>query len=185
MSMIVSIRSLRKWVLPALVALAFAGCGGDDDDQSASTPQASATTTSDTTSTTSTELEPRTETQPNDGDGNGVDTTTEPESQTGGPGDETPAQVPALFTGRNGEITPRVVKVPAYISVLVTLRGGDEAGYSLTFGKKTIRVSPGLSSVGTRLAGLKPGAKVVGVATSGQGTDAGKVTNSATAEPGP
>jgi hypothetical protein len=184
MSMIVSIRSLRKFVLPALVALAFAGCGGDDDDGSASAPQATAPSTSETT--TSTEVDPRTETLPNNGDGNGNDLgTVEPETQTGGAGDETPATTLALFTGRNGKISPRVVRVPAYISVTVTLRGADDTGYSLTFGKKNIRVSPGLSSAGTRLAGLKPGAKLVGEATSGQGTDAGTVTISATAEPGP
>ena len=182
--MIVSNRSLRKLVVFALLALAFAGCGGDDDDQSASTPEANAPSTSETSSSSTTEVDPGTETLPNDGDGNGVDTTAEPESQTGGAGDETPAQTLALFTGKNGRITPRVVRVPAYISVLVQLRG-DEAGYSLTFGDKTIRVSPGLSSAGTRFAGLKPGGKLVGQATSGQGTPLGNVTISATAEPGP
>jgi hypothetical protein len=181
--MIVSIRPLRKFVLPALLALAIAGCGGDDDDQSASTPEATAPSTSETAPSTGTEVDPKTETLPNDGNGNGLED--EPESQTGGAGDETPAQTLALFTGRDGRITPRVVRVPAYISVLVQLRGADEAGYSLAFGDKNIRVSPGLSSAGTRFAGLKPGAKLVGQATTGQGTDAGTVTISATAEPGP
>jgi hypothetical protein len=181
--MIVSIRSLRKLVLFALLALAFAGCGGDDDDQSASTPQATAPSTSETTPP-ATDVDPGTETLPNDGDGNGLGTS-EPETQTGGAGDETPAQTMALFTGRNGRITPRVVRVPAYISVLVSLRGADDAGYSLTFGDKTVRVSPGLSSAGTRLAGLRPGAKLVGQATTGDGTPLANVTISATAEPGP
>jgi hypothetical protein len=180
--MIVSIRPLRKFVLPALLALAIAGCGGDDDE-SASAPNTTATTTSQTTSSTSTDVNPRTETLPNDGNGNGLEK--EPESQTGGAGDETPAQTLALFTGKDGRITPHVVRVPAYISVLVQLRGADDAGYSITFGDKNIRVSPGLSSAGTRFAGLKPGAKLVGEATTGQGTDAGTVTISATAEPGP
>jgi hypothetical protein len=183
--MIVSIRSLRKLVLFALLALAFAGCGGDDDDQSASTPQATAPSTSETTPP-ATDVDPGTETLPNDGDGNGNGLgTSEPETQTGGAGDETPAQTMALFTGRNGRITPRVVRVPAYISVLVSLRGADDAGYSLTFGDKTVRVSPGLSSAGTRLAGLRPGAKLVGQATTGDGTPLANVTISATAEPGP
>ena len=62
--MFVSIRSLRKCVLPLVVALAIAGCGGDDDDNSASAPETTATSTSETTSTTSSELEPRTETLP-------------------------------------------------------------------------------------------------------------------------
>jgi hypothetical protein len=181
--MIVSIRSLRKLVLFALLALAFAGCGGDDEDQPASTPQANAPSTSETTPPATTEVDPRTETLPNDGDGNGLGT--EPETQTGGAGDETPAQTQALFTGKNGRITPRVVRVPAYISVLVSLRGADDAGYSLTFGDKTVRVSPGLSSAGTRLAGLRPGAKLVGQATTGDGTPLPSVTISATAEPGP
>ena len=184
--MIVSIRSLRKFVLPVLLALAFVGCGGDDDEQSASSPEKTATLNLETTPTDKTEVDPKTETLPNDGDGNGNDLgSAEPETQTGGAGDETPAQTLALFTGRDGKVTPRVVRVPAYISVLVTLRGRDDAGYSLTFGDKNIRVSPGLSSAGTRFAGLKPGAKLVGQATTGLGTDAGTVTISATAEPGP
>jgi hypothetical protein len=182
--MIVSISSLRKLVLFALLALAFAGCGGDDDDQSASTPQATAPSTSETTPPATTEVDPGTETLPNDGDGNGLGTS-EPETQIGGAGDEVPAATMALFTGSNGRITPRVVRVPAYISVLVSLRGADDAGYSLTFGDKTVRVSPGLSSAGTRLAGLRPGAKLVGQATTGDGTPLADVTISATAEPGP
>jgi hypothetical protein len=179
--MIVSIRPLRKFVFPALLALAIAGCGGDDDDSSAKSKLEVEQKV--LTDTTSTQVEPKTETLPNDGNGNGLEK--EPESQTGGAGDETPAQTLALFTGKDGRITPHVVRVPAYISVLVQLRGADDAGYSITFGDKNIRVSPGLSSAGTRFAGLKPGAKLVGQATTGQGTDAGTVTISATAEPGP
>ena len=176
--MIVSIRSLRKLVVFAVLALAFAGCGGDDDDQSASTPQATSPSTSETAPTT--EVEPRTETLPNDGNGNGLGTS-EPETQTGGAGDEVAATSLALFTGKDGKITPRVVRVPAYISVLVQLRSADGAEYSLSFGDKTIRVSPGLSSAGTRFDGLKPGAKLVGTPTGASG----KVVISATAEPGP
>ena len=175
--MIVSIRSLRKLVPFAVLALAFAGCGGDDD-QSASTPQATAPSTSETAPTT--EVDPETETLPNNGDGNGVGTS-EPETQTGGAGDETPAATLALFTAKNGDITPRTVAVPAYISILVELRSGDGKQYSLTFGDKTLQVPDALHSVSTRFAGLKPGAKLVGTPTGASGM----VVISATAEPGP
>jgi hypothetical protein len=180
--MIVSIHSLRKLVVFPLLtlALAFAACGGDDEDE----PSAGATTTEQTveqttdSQTTTTEVDPETETLPNDGDGNGVETG---EDQQGGAGDETPAETLALFTGENGKITPRVVRVPAFISVRVELRSGDGASYSLAFGDKKIQVPAELSSASTTIDGLRPGEKLVGTPTGASGT----VTIEATAEPGP
>jgi hypothetical protein len=179
--MIGSISLLRKLVLLAVLPAAFAGCGGDDESPPATSPQAEAPTTSETTPPSdTTEVDPRTETLPNDGDGNGLGTS-EPETQTGGAGDEVPAAAMALFTGKGGRITPRVVRVPAYISILVQLRSADGAEYGLTFGDKTVKVSPGLSSSGTRLDGLRPGATLVGKSTTG----GDEVRIEATAEPGP
>jgi hypothetical protein len=178
--MIVSIRPLRKLVVLALFLLAVAGCGSDDES-SPSTP-AQAPTTAETTAPTDTESNPATETLPNDGNGNGTGGgTTAPESQTGGAGDEVPAQTLALFTARNGTITPRTVRVPAYISIRVELRSGDGKEYSLAFGDKTIKVPGELNSASTTFDGLKPGAKLVGTPTGASG----KVVVSATAEPGP
>jgi hypothetical protein len=177
--MIVSIRSLRKLVVLPVLLVAVAGCGADDEQKPAATPKTTAT--AEPTAPTDTEVDPRTETLPNDGDGKSDSLgTSEPETQTGGAGDEVPAQTLALFTGRDGTITPRTVRVPAYISVRVELRSGDGAEYSLTFGDKTLKVPSTLNSVSTRFDGLKPGAKLVGTVGGG-----GKVVVSATAEPGP
>jgi hypothetical protein len=177
--MFVSIRSLRKFALLAAVALAVAGCGGDDEDKTSSvTTQPYTELVPETTSTTSTEVDPETETLPNDGDGTGVGTG---EEQQGGAGDEVPAQTLALFTAKNGSITPRVVRVPAFISVRVELRSGDGGSYSLTFGDKKIQVPGELSSASTTFDGLRPGEKLVGTPTGASG----KVTIEATAEPGP
>jgi hypothetical protein len=178
--MIVSISEFRKLVLFGLLLLALAGCGSDDESEP--NAQADTSSTAETTPTTDTESNPATETLPNDGDGNGTGGgTTAPESQTGGAGDEVPAQTLALFTAENGTITPRTVRVPAYISIRVELRSGDGREYSLTFGDKTIKVPGQLNSASTTFDGLKPGAKLVGMPTGASG----KVVVSATAEPGP
>ena len=173
--MIGSISKLRKFVLLALLVPVLAGCGSDDEGSPPATP----TSQPDIgTATRETESNPAvTETQPNDGNGQPGSATTSPEDQQGGAGDETPAETPALFTGKGGQITPRVVRVPAYISVLVLLHSGDGANYGLTFDGKTVEAG----GKGLRLAGLKPGAKVVGKSTTG----GGEVRIEATAEPGP
>ena len=177
-SIIGTIRLLRKFVLLVVLVPVLAGCGGDDEGS----PPAPATSQPDvgtnTTSSTQTQPSPATETQPNDGNGEpGSATGTSPEDQQGGAGDETPAETPALFTGKGGQITPRVVQVPAYISILVLLRSGDGAKYGLTFDGKTVESD----GKGVRLSGLKPGKKVVGKSTTG----GGEVRIEATAEPGP
>jgi ABC-type transport system substrate-binding protein len=180
--MIVSIRSSRKLVVFALVALAIplGACGGDDEDE----PPAGATTTEQTveqttdSEPTTTDVNPETETLPNDGDGNGVDTG---ESGEGGAGDEQPAETLALFTGENGKITPAVVRVPAFIAVRVELRSADGAEYGVTFEGETIKVRAGLGSVSTTIDGLRPGEKLVGTPIGASG----KVRIEATAEPGP
>jgi hypothetical protein len=178
--MIVSIGEFRKLVLFSLLLLALAGCGSDDESKPDA--QADTSSTAETTPTTDTQSNPATETLPNDGNGNGTGGgTTAPESQTGGAGDEVPAQTLALFTAENGAITPRTVRVPAYISIRVELRSGDGKEYSLTFGDKTIKVPGQLNSASTTFDGLKPGAKLVGTPTGASG----KVVVSATAEPGP
>jgi hypothetical protein len=104
-----------------------------------------------------------------------------PEDMPGGAGDEEPARTLALLTGRGGRITPRVVRVPAFIQVVVELRSADGATYALRFGDTTIRAGGELSSVSTRIDGLRPGEAV-----TGRPTGAGNpVRIEATAEPGP
>jgi hypothetical protein len=183
--MIVSIRSLRKFVPLALLVLVLglAGCGGDDEDEPSAGTDTSAETTEETTATeqdeTTTEEaepDPETETLPDDGDG-----TSGPENGPGGAGDEEPAQTLALFTGENGRISPSVVRVPAYISIRVEVHSGDGAEYGLTFDGETIKVSGGLGSVSTTIDGLRPGAKIVGTPIGASN----RVRIEATAEPGP
>ena len=178
--MIVSIRSLRKFLLAlALAAVVLAGCGGDDEDKpSVTTVPYSEVVPDSTTQTDTTAPNPETETLPNDGDGTGTSTG---ESGTGGAGDEVPAETLALFTGKNGKITPRTIRVPAFISIRVQVRSGDGADYALTFGDKAIKAGGALSSTSARFDGLRPGAKLVGKPTGASG----KVVIEATAEPGP
>jgi hypothetical protein len=167
----------RILVLAGLVAgfLALSGCGGDDEEASTA-PTATTPTETATTEATPTE----TETEPP-----ATETTTQPmttpEDMPGGAGDEEPARTLALFTARGGRITPRVVRVPAFISVKVELRSADGETYSVRFGDTTITAGAELSSVSTTLDGLRPGEGIVGT-PEGAGN---KVRIEATAEPGP
>ena len=170
-------KSSRNFVPIAAIGLlmAISGCGGDDEEGS-STPAATAPaqTATETESTpTETEAEP-----PSTG---GVTTETTPEDQPGGAGDEEPARTLALFTARDGRITPRVVRVPAFISIQVELRSPDGQKYALRFGDVTITAGGGLNSVSTTIDGLRPGKAIVGTPV-GQGN---RVRIEATAEPGP
>jgi len=132
-------------------------------------PQTETTSTVTTPTQTHTETAPS-ETAPSAGTG------TSPEAAPGGAGDEEPARTLALLTGRGGAIRPRIVRVPAFISVQVELRSADGGDYALRFGSVTVR--PG---AGHTFDGLRPGETVVGRPV-GQGNP---VTISATAEPGP
>jgi hypothetical protein len=180
-------------VLAALV-LALAGCGGDDEESAATTEAPPAptaepgpTATEETEAATEeteaeepetepAEPEPEPETEPAE-----PEVPTSPEDQPGGAGDEEPARSLALFTGEGGRITPRIIRVPAFISIRVELRAEDGREYGLRFGDDTIRVSGGLSSVASTIDGLRPGEAVVGTPT-GAGN---RVRIEATAEPGP
>jgi ABC-type transport system substrate-binding protein len=174
--MIVSIRPLRKFLVLALALLVLGGCGGDDEPTPPATQEG--TVSEETTATSepeTTAVDPETETLPNDGDGTGTG-----ESGPGGAGDEQAAETLALFTGRNGDITPRRVRVPAFISIRVELRSADGADYALMLDGRNIEVGEAINSLGVRFDGLRPGAKLVGKASTG-----GEVTVEATAEPGP
>jgi hypothetical protein len=176
----------RILVLAGLFALFLttSGCGGDDDEAS-TTPAATTPTETATTESVPTETEEQPVRTETGGGGQGEPAEDRegesPEDQPGGAGDEEPARTLALFTGRGGRITPRVIRVPAFISVRVELRSADGATYSLRFGSKTIVAGERLSSHATTIDGLRPGEGITGK-PSGAGNP---VRIEATAEPGP
>jgi hypothetical protein len=160
------------------VAMALVGCGGDDDGDSttpAATAPAETATTESTPSTETEEAEKPAETETE------TETSEGPEDTPGGAGDEEPARIQALFTARDGRITPRVVRVPAFIAVKVELRSADGQTYALRFGDTTITASAEFRSVSTTIDGLRPGEAIAGKPAS-QGNP---VRIEATAEPGP
>ncbi|MBN1528799.1 MAG: hypothetical protein JW895_07035 [Thermoleophilaceae bacterium] len=162
--------------LTALV-VALAGCGGDDEDEPAPTPSDATATATETSTAPG---EPATETDATEPEDTAP--ATSPEDQEGGAGDEVPAQSQALLTGRGGRITPRVVRVPAFISVRVELRSADGGPYVLRFGGTTLAVRDEVRSMSHRFDGLRPGAALVGKSATGAGNP---VRIEATAEPGP
>ena len=181
---------MRRPAPAALVlalTLAVAGCGGDDEDSATTEAQQPPTAEPAPTATDETEAEApqptetATEPEPETDSDGGAEAPASPEDQPGGAGDEEPARSLALFTGEGGRITPRTIRVPAFISIRVELSSEDGREYGLTFGGETIRVSAGLASVSTTIDGLRPGEAVVGTPT-GPGN---RVRIEATAEPGP
>jgi hypothetical protein len=175
-------QKFTRKLLAALVlaaGLGIAGCGGDDHEASTS-PTETAVTEAERTETAQEE----TETEPAEPEPNAGTVTTPPESpedEEGGAGDEEPARTLALFTGRNGRITPRVIRVPAFISIRIELRSADGSPYTLRFGGESLTAGGELSSVATTIDGLRPNEGIVG-RPSGAGN---QVRIEATAEPGP
>src|SRR5205823_4976957 len=101
----------------AAAALAIAGCGGGGSSSTPGSTSAPPTTAAPaTTSSTGTGPKAHAPETP---------TTTSPEQQPGGAGDETPAHFDASLTGRGGSISPTHVSVGPYISVRVLLKSAD------------------------------------------------------------
>jgi hypothetical protein len=169
-----------------LVLVALAGCGADSE------PGASDPRTSQ-----SPELSTGTDHQPTDGT-NTEDSTADPtttdsepkppsstdstsaEDQPGGAGDEEPIGVNADFTGRSGRVNPRVVKVPPFIAVTVTLTSADGDDYVVSIGGKRLVTGAGAKHAQARLSGLHQGGAYTGRVSGG-----GTVRIEASAEPGP
>jgi Neuroendocrine-specific golgi protein P55 (NESP55) len=193
----------RRFAVAGVLALVLVlgACGDDDDERAETTPTSPSTETTPTEETvpevvpeeTETEAEPETEmeTETETETETELETPTEtapstsPEDQPGGAGDEEPARTLAMFTGEGGRITPRLVRVPAFISIRVELRSADGREYGLAFVTGTsrvrIRVSGALGSASSTIDGLRPGQAVTGNPI-GAGTP---VRIEATAEPGP
>jgi hypothetical protein len=174
--------------LLALV-LAVGACGDDDDESAEATATTPAETTTEETATEvtpeETETEAETEQEPEPEPDTDTGPSVSPEDQPGGAGDEEPARTLAMFTGEDGRIVPRVVRVPAFISIRVELRSADGQQYGLAFSTDTsrvrVRVSGALGSVSSTIDGLRPGQAITGNPI-GNGTP---VRIEATAEPGP
>ena len=161
-----------------------AGCGSDDEKAETTAPSPPAETQEEQTATQTEPAEtdePAPEPEPEPESESEAAPSPSPEDEPGGAGDEEPARSLALFTGRNGRVTPRVVRVPSFISIRVELRSADGAQYAVTFGGETIRVSGGLGSVSTTFDGLRPNESVTGTLEGAPG----RVRIEATAEPGP
>jgi hypothetical protein len=181
-----SLRAAAGALVLALI-LASGGCGGDDEEPetAATSPSRTEETTTAETDQTATEEETtEEETAPRPAPETETETeppSTSPEDQQGGAGDEEPARSLALFTVQNGRVTPRLVRVPAFISIRVELRANDGNTYALTIGGKTLAVAERVGSVSVTLDGLRPGDAYVGTLQGAQS----RVRIEATAEPGP
>lgn len=153
--------------------VAAAGCGGDEENEERAAPPPPPTTERTAEKRTATVVQPPPETKPAPG---------APEEQPGGAGDEEPIRSQALFTGRDGRIRPRLVRVPPFLAVRVELRSADGRRYALRFGRRVLRAGGALSSSSLPLDGLRPGDSYLGVPVGERGS---RVRVEASAEPGP
>lgn len=167
----------------AVCVLALAACGDDEgrveEETSTTRTETSQTAPAETTPTAPTETETdTTETEAPD-DSGGTGGATPGEEQEGGAGDEVTASSQALVTGRGGNLSPRLIRVPPFIAVRVELRSADGKTYELRARGRTLRADADVSSASTSFAGLRPGKRLVLTGPSG------RVVVEASAEPGP
>jgi hypothetical protein len=150
----------------------LSACGDDDED----------TDTAAETTPTATAPAPVTTPPPEvPGTGGGDDSDEEPrtvppeEEQ----GDEEAIRSEAVFTGRNGRLTPREIRVPAFIAIRVILRSADDGAYSLRMEGTRLEIGPGKQVDELELDGLLPDKSYEGKSPQGD------VRVVASAEPGP
>ena len=104
----------------------FTACGGDDEDSDT----AAETTPTATVPRTRDHAAARDDAEDDEGpDPDEEPRTVPPEEEQG---DEEAIRSEAVFTGKGGRLTPREIRVPAFIAIRVILRSTDGGAYSLT-----------------------------------------------------
>jgi hypothetical protein len=149
----------------------FSACGDDDEDADRPADTTPATTAPAPVTTPPPEV-------PDDQEGKDPDEeprTVPPEEQQG---DEEAIRSEAVFTGRNGRLTPREIRVPAFIAIRVILRSADDGAYSLTMSGTRLAID-GNGTDELELDGLLPNRSYEGRSPQGN------VRVVASAEPGP
>lgn len=171
-------------VLCAVLALSAVGCGADEESKRPKeSPPRGEATGSGPTRPPPTATAPSATAPPGDAEAppRGAERRGEnPESLSGGVGDEGAVRAPAMFTGRGGRITPRVVRVPPFLAIAIALRSADGREYTLRFEGFTVG-SDKLGRSRPEISGLRPGERVVGKPVGG----GPPVVIEASAEPGP
>jgi hypothetical protein len=153
----------------------FTACGSDDEDS-----DRPAETTPTTSVPAPVTTPPPETTVPDKGpDPDSEPRTVPPEEQQG---DEEPIRSEAVFTGTNGRLTPREIRVPAFIAIRVILRSTDagvDQGYSLEIGGERLAIGHARAVDEVALDGLLPNESYEGKSSQGN------VRVVASAEPGP
>lgn len=176
--MCLSARSAKCLIAIGAAGLVAAGCGDDNEeaDRPATSPPPAQTTPAPPVTT------PPPETTPMPG----ADSRQPAPEQAPPPGeeqgDEEAIRSEAVFTGRNGRLTPSEVRVPPYIAVRVVLRSSDASraqGYSVTIGGRRLFIGHTRRVDQAELDGLLPGRAYRGRSPQGN------VRVVASAEPGP
>jgi hypothetical protein len=150
----------------------FSACGGDDEDSADTTVETTPTATAPAPVTTPPPETPETTKAP---DKDEEPRTVPPEEQQG---DEEAIRSEAVFTGKGGRLTPREVRVPAFIAIRVILRSTDGGAYSLTINGTRMSIE-GDTTDELELDGLLPNKAYAGKSPQGN------VRVVASAEPGP
>ena len=153
----------------------IAGCGGDDEDEPAQTATVPTQTVREPVTTPPPETTPEEKKKP-ERDPDAEEITVPEEEQQG---DEEAIRSEAVFTGANGKLTPRVVRVPPFIAIRVILRSPGDGSYTLTIDGKRLSIGAGRTTAQADLAGLLPQKAYTGMSPQGN------VRIAATAEPGP
>lgn len=186
-------RSAAAMVAAALALAAGAGCGDDErgavtveGDKTGKTGTGTSTTGTETTGgsppttpTATVETPDSSQPPPSTSGSQPPPAGGSPEDQQGGAGDEIPASSQALFTGRGGKISPRLVRVPPFIAIRVELRSADGERYRLVGGKRSVQAGGPVEGASAVFDGLRPGKRLI---LSGP---SGRVVVEASAEPGP